>query len=187
MADSILSDFPSPEQIEARLRKGDTYAEAIDGAQRDNIYDKFATFKLKTVDMSDNQGSQERLSPEEITRENFLWRTKEKEIPLDEMDVDFKITAFAHALKHANRNFVNKEKHERERNKYHANTKYFMRLCEILEQALAEDHGVELPQDLDDVKAMKRMINEGVIKVDRYKAPAKRNGVDNGESSNEEE
>lgn len=45
----------------------------------------------------------------EITKENFTWRTKDKETPLEEMDTSFKIVALIHCLKHMD---INHSQHE---------------------------------------------------------------------------
>lgn len=45
----------------------------------------------------------------EITKDNFVWRTKDKETPLEEMDTQFKIIALIHCLKHMD---INHKKHE---------------------------------------------------------------------------
>jgi seryl-tRNA synthetase len=39
-----------------------------------------------------------------ITKDNFVWKTKDKESTLDEMDVDYKIIALIHTIKLMNRN-----------------------------------------------------------------------------------
>lgn len=42
---------------------------------------------------------------DEITKDNFVWKTKDKEVGLDEMDVNFKLIALIHSIKNISKNY----------------------------------------------------------------------------------
>lgn len=173
--------FPTAEQIKERLLQGCSYEEAIEGQQRPAQFTKYANFNIiedQQTMAEDKNGNDRYMKPEEINKETFRWRTKDKEVTINEMDVDFKLTALTHALNKANNNYAEYQKHERLRNKYHKNVEYFMALIEVLQDSLLEDHNLQTPNSIEDVAAMRRMIKEGVIKVENYEAPNPRSEED---------
>ena len=111
------------------------------------------------------------MNPEQITRETFRWRTKDKICTIDQMDVDFKLIALKHCLSHANEHFAKMEKARKQQEKHHGNVAYFMAMAEVLENALITDHNLEVPSTPEDVAAMRRMIKQGIIKVSKPDAP----------------
>lgn len=173
--------FPTAEQIRQRLYQGCSYEEAIEGERSPAQFTKYANFNIteESQTMANNEKGNDRyMKPEDINKETFRWRTKDKEVKIDEMDVDFKLTALTHALNKANNNYAEYQKHERLRNKYHKNVEYFMALIEVLQDSLLEDHNLQTPNSIEDVAAMRRMIKEGVIKVENYEAPNPRSEED---------
>lgn len=183
--------FPTPEQIRQRLLQGCSYAEAIDGAYDRNIkeFSKYANFKLEEVMSNKNDKTEDKsmanknnkIDPEDINRETFRWRTGDKEHELDEMDLDLKLVAYIHSLKKANDNFEKRNKYRRKAEICHNNTKYFMRLCEVLEDSLLQDHDLQVPSEVEDVRAMRRMIKEGVITVGNFNNKEEDNGEEDSD------
>lgn len=159
----------TPRQINQRLLHGMSYSEAMGVPDEEEEFNKYANIKVEEVSMANGK----RLKPEEINRNTFRWRTKDKEVTLDEMDVDFKLVAMKHALSLANENHAKYNNYSKKAEKYYDNTKYFMALVEVLEDSLVNDHNLQPPSRVEDLASMRRMIKEGVIKVDNYKPKAK--------------
>ena len=140
---------------------------------------------------------------EEITKETFKWKLKDKEVSLDEMDVPFKITALIHTMKLSSKTHRNYEKYKRKKEKEYEqlnqelaylekkiqefkdtekkrkrkaemfskkskdlfeNLEYFGNLADVLETSLLEDHGLRVPDNIDDLWSFKRMYEKGIIK-----------------------
>lgn len=140
-----------------------------------------------------------------ITKENFVWRTGEKESTLPEMDLDYKLAALLHSIKLSNRNYgkfehfkkksksvynklerrleeidaqiekfkeeerILKEKQEKyieKKNVYKEKTDLFQNYIEVLEESILEDHGIKVPDNIEDVGALRRMIKNGTFEVE---------------------
>lgn len=161
-------DFPAASQIRERLRKGFSHLEAVEQIpQESQTFNRHAKFKM-TTSMSNDNGDSNRVNPEDINKDTFRWRTGDKEHKIEEMDLDLKLAAFTHSLKHANQNFSKYNHHSSKAEKFHNNTKYFMKLCEILEDSLMEKHGLQVPSKVEDVRSLRRMIDEGTISVGNF-------------------
>jgi len=177
-----MERVPTSDQIQQMLHQGCSYAEVIDGAQPDVIR---KTNKVNFKDISNRMAKKDRdskkMQPEDINRETFVWRTRDKEVTLNEMDADFKLAALVHCLNKANENHSKYESHERERKKHERkrdhfkkNVAYFMAHIDVLQDALELDHNLQTPNAIEDVASMRRMIKEGIIKVDKFDSPIER-------------
>jgi|SRR5690625_805263 len=121
--------------------------------------------------MSNNKDQSVKQSAEDITKENFVWRTKDKEVTLDEMDIDFKLAALIHSFKLSNTHSEKYHHHQKQAEyhtrqcEYHTNrTAYFVQLADIIEVSLIEDDGLpDIPTTIEDIKAMRRLIKSGVV------------------------
>jgi len=179
--------FPTTNQIKQKLSQGLSYAQAIDNVHTtEQHFNKYANFKITTYMSEETSEKEERnqeqnerpkrgqkrkkLSPEEINKETFRWRTGSGEHKLEEMDLDLKLVAYTHALKKANDNFSKRNNYRKQAEICHKNVKYFMKLLDVLEEDLLERHNLQVPSDVDDVRAMRRMIDEGIMTVDNFKA-----------------
>jgi len=111
------------------------------------------------------QPSMSNLTPEEkilrdyIEREEVIWHTYKKAVPLEEMDTDFKVLAALHSLKIANK--LNDQINEHDdawKQEMTQKMNAFMYIFEEFEDNLMEQEGIELPNTIEEIKELRETI-----------------------------
>lgn len=177
MSKKIPINYPDPEVISEMLSHGYSYSQAIDKESNEDKNNQ-ANFKLNTIDMSDNRKERsknsDKLSIDQINKDNFEWRTGDGAYSLEEMDLHSCLAAAAHFIGKQDENYNKYTKLQKGAEQCYQNVQYFIRLQEIIEEHLAEHYGIDqIPNKKSTLKEMRHMIDEGIMKIEADKRSLK--------------
>lgn len=111
--------------------------------------------------MTDELTVEEKILRDFRSKGKVIWHTYNKSVELEEMDLDFKILAAIHSIKQANKLNDDLTKYNEEwRTKAFKKMEDYMDIFMQIEDNLKENHGVDLPEDIDQMKKLREELKD---------------------------
>jgi len=150
---SFYPDVPDLQYIEEGLSRG----ESMESFERATEMDKYQKINLteKPEVMSDELSVEQRILKDFRTKGKVIWHTYNKSVPLEEMDVDFKVLAAIHSLKQANNFWTEMQQCQERAKECESNVHEFMGIFMTIEENLKENHDIDLPDEVENIKQLR--------------------------------